>query len=156
MESMNTKYLLIAALVGGVATEILTNVPIINLLACLVCVSFWISPLFSVLLYRRLEGHVSLNQGMAIGTLAGVVAGVIGVILSFFNMAGVGDLPEIMRSMPGVQAQDLEQMKILFSGPMLIVFNLIGVAFTIFFGFVGGLIGGALFKSKSPNANPPA
>ena len=146
---MNTKNLLLAALVGGLATEVLTNVPILNLLTCVVCVSFWIGPLLSVWLYRRLEGQVTLNQGMGIGTLAGVIAGVIGFILSFFNMAGVGDLAEVMRSMPGVQEQDLQQMEMLFSGPMLIIFNLIGVGFTIFFGFVGGLIGGAIFRQRT-------
>jgi hypothetical protein len=146
---MNTKNLILAALVGGLVTEILTNVPIINILACVICVTFWIGPLFSVWLYRRLEGQVTLNQGMGIGALAGVIAGIIGFILSFFNLAGVGDLPEVMRSMPGVQEQDLQQMEILFSGPILIMFNLIGVAITIFFGFIGGLIGGAIFRQRT-------
>ena len=146
---MNTKNLLLAALVGGLVTEVLTNVPLLNMLACVICVTFWIGPLFSVWLYRRLEGQVTLNQGMGIGALAGVIAGIIGFILSFFNLAGVGDLPEVMRSMPGVQEQDLQQMEMLFSGPMLIIFNLIGVGFTIFFGFVGGLIGGAIFRQRT-------
>ena len=146
---MNTKNLLIAAGVGGLVTEILTNVPILNLLTCLICVSFWIGPLFAVWLYRRLQGEVTLNQGIGIGALAGVIAGLIGFVLSFFNMAGVGDLPEVLRSMPGMQEQDLQQMQALFSGPMLIFFNLIGVGITIFFGAVGGLIGGALFRPRS-------
>jgi len=146
---MNTKNLLLAALVGGLVTEILTNVPILNLLTCAACVTFWIGPLFSVWLYRRLDGQVTLNQGMGIGTLAGVIAGVIGFALSFINMAGVGDLPEVLRTMPGFQEQDLQQMEILFSGPMLIVFNLIGVLFTILFGFFGGLIGGAIFRQRT-------
>ena len=145
---MNTKNLLLAAIVGGIVTEVLTNVPLLNLIGCVFCVSFWIGPLLAVWLYRRLEGQVTLNQGIGIGTSAGVIAGAIGLILSFFNMAGVGDLPEVMRSMPGVQEQDIQQMEMLFSGPMLIVFNLIGVAITIFFGFVGGLIGGAIFRQR--------
>jgi len=146
---MNTKNLILAALVGGLVTEVLTNVPFLSLLTCVICVTFWIGPLFSVWLYRRLEGQVTLNMGMGIGVLAGVIAGVIGFILSLFNLAGVGDLAEVMRSMPGIQEQDLQQMEMLFSGPMLILFNLIGVAFTIFFGFVGGLIGGAIFRQRS-------
>lgn len=145
---MNIKNLLLAAIVGGFVTELLTNVPLLNLLGCVFCISFWIGPLLAVYLYRRLEGQVTLNQGIGIGTLAGVIAGVIGFILSFFNLAGVGDLPDVMRSMPGFQEQDLQQMEMLFSGPMLIVFNLIGVAITIFFGFIGGLIGGAIFRQR--------
>ena len=61
---MNTKNLLIAALVGGIVTEILTNVPIVNLLTCVLCVSFWIGPLLSVWLYRRMQGEVTMNQAL--------------------------------------------------------------------------------------------
>lgn len=149
---MNTKNLLIAALTGGVLTEILTNVPFLNLLTCVICISFWIGPLLAVWLYRRMEGQVTLNQGIGIGTLAGVIAGVIGFVLSFFNLAGVGDIAEVLRGMPGFQEQDLQQMEALFSGPMLILINLVGVGITILFGAVGGLIGGAIFKSKTPEA----
>jgi hypothetical protein len=60
----------------------------------------------------------------------------------------VGDVAEALQVMPGMQPQDLQQMQTLFSGPMLILFNLVGVAFTIFFGVIGGLAGGAAFKSK--------
>jgi hypothetical protein len=146
---MNTKNLLIAALVGGLTTVVLTNVPILNLLTCVICISFWIGPLLAVWLYRRLEGQVTFNQGLGIGTLAGVIAGLIGFLLSFFNLAGVGDVVETLRSMPGIQEQDLQQMQALFSGPMLILFNLVGAIITAFFGVVGGLIGGAIFRSKS-------
>lgn len=151
---MNTKNLLIAGSVGGLATVILTNVPFLNLLTCVFCASFWVGPLFAVWLYRRLDGQVTLNQGLGIGALAGVVAGLIGFILSFFNLAGVGDLAEIMSGMPGVQPQDLQQMEAMFSGPLLILFNLIGAFITFIFGVVGGLIGGAIFKSKTAGATP--
>ncbi len=62
---MNTKNLLIAALVGGLVTEFLTNVPILNLLGCVLCVSFWIGPLLAVWLYRRLQGEVTWVKGLA-------------------------------------------------------------------------------------------
>jgi hypothetical protein len=149
---MNTKNLLIASAVGGLATVGLTNIPILNLLTCLICVSFWIGPVFAVWLYRRLEGQVTLNQGMAIGAVAGVIAGVIGFLLSFLNLAGMGDMAEVLRGMGLVEEQDMAQMQVLFSGPMLILFNLIGAAVTVFFGAVGGLIGGAIFKPKNPPA----
>jgi hypothetical protein len=147
---MNTKNLLVAALVGGLVTEVLTNVPILNLLTCLVCITFWIGPLFSVWLFKRMDGQVTLNQGMGIGALAGVVAGLIGFALSLINLAGAGGIARTLRSIPGIQEQDLQQMQILFSGPMVIVFNFIGVLFTIFFGFLGGLIGGAIFRGHTP------
>jgi hypothetical protein len=151
---MNTKNLLIASAVGGLVTVGLTNIPILNLLTCLVCVSFWIGPLFAVWLYRRLQGQVTLNQGLAIGAIAGVIAGVIGFLLSFLNMAGVGDLAESMQQMmPTMSQQDIENLQMLTSGPMLVLFNLIGAVVTALFGVVGGLIGGAVFKTKNPPAS---
>jgi hypothetical protein len=150
---MNTKNLLIASGVGGLMTVGLTNIPILNLLSCLVCVSFWIGPVFAVWLYRRLEGQVTLNQGLAIGAIAGVIAGVIGLLLSIVNLAGVGDMAEMIRQMtPTMSEQDYQNLQALFSGPMLILFNILGGLITAAFGAFGGLIGGAIFKPKKPQA----
>lgn len=157
---MNTKNLLISALVGGVVTAFLTNVPVVSLLTCVFCVSFWIGPLLAVWLYRRMQGEVSLGQAVGIGALAGVIAGVIGFILSFFNLAGVGDLSQALRPMAQnlqISEEDLKNIEAMTTGPMLIVFNMIGVGVTIAFGAVGGLIGGAIFKTRPAAAiNPPS
>ena len=155
---MNTKNLLLSGLAGGLITAILTNVPYVSLLAMLCCVSFWIGPLFAVWLYRRMQGQVTLSQGLGVGAVAGAIAGLIGFILSFFNLAGVGDMAETLNAMPGMQPQDLEQMQALFSGPMVVLFNLIGAFITFAFGVIGGVIGGAAFKSKqtvTPDFMPP-
>ena len=148
---MNTKNLLISALVGGVVTEILTNVPVVSLLTCVFCVSFWIGPLLAVWLYRRMQGEVSMKQAIGIGALAGVIAGVIGFILSFFNLAGVGDLSQALRPMAQnlqISEEDLKNIEAMTTGLGGIVFNLIGVAVTIAFGAIGGVIGGAIFKNR--------
>lgn len=148
---MNTKNLLLTSGVGALVTIGLTNIPILNLLTCLICVSFWIGPVFAVWLYRRLEGQVTLQQGVAIGAVAGVIAGVIGFLLGFVNLAGVGDLAEVARQMsPTMSEQDLQNLQALTSGPMKILFNLIGALVTALFGVAGGLIGGAIFKPKPP------
>jgi hypothetical protein len=147
---MNTKNLLIAALVGGVVTEVLTNVPILNLLGCLLCLSFWIGPLLAVWLYRRLQGEVTLGQGTGIGTLAGVIAGLIGFLLSFANLAGMSSFVNGVR--PFLSPQDLQNVDTALSGAVLMVFNLVGVGITILFGAIGGLIGGAIFKKRNPPA----
>ncbi len=154
---MNAKNLWIAALVGGIVTEILTNVPVISLLTCVFCVSFWAGPLLSVWLYRRNQGEVSLGQAVGIGALAGVVAGVIGLILSFANLAGWGHMMNGLGSLAtsmGAQftEQDLKNFEALTSGPANVAFTLVGVAITIGFGAAGGLIGGAIFKKRGQPA----
>jgi hypothetical protein len=147
---MNTKNLLVAALVGGVVTEVLTNVPILNLLGCVLCLSFWIGPLLAVWLYRRLQGEVTLGQGTGIGTLTGVIAGLIGFLLSFANLAGMSSFVNGVR--PFLSPQDLQGVETAMSGPVVIVLNLVGVGITILFGAIGGLIGGAIFKPRNPPA----
>jgi len=144
---MNAKNLLIAALVGGVVTEVLTNVPIISLLGCILCLSFWVGPLLAVWLYRRLQGEVTLGQATGIGALAGVIAGVIGFILSFAHLSGMSSFVNGLR--PFLSAQDMQGVETALSGPMLIGFNLVGVLVTILFGAIGGLIGGAIFKKRA-------
>jgi hypothetical protein len=76
---VNTRNLLLASLIGGAVSLILTNVPVINLVNCLLCAGFWAGPLFAVWIYKRQTGSVTLGQGVAIGALAGVWSGVIGL-----------------------------------------------------------------------------
>ena len=82
---MNTKNLIIASLIGGLISIILSNVPIINLVNCLLCAGFWLGPLFAVWFYKRQTGTVTLGQGAAIGALAGVWAGVFGLYPGHFQ-----------------------------------------------------------------------
>jgi hypothetical protein len=147
---MNPKNLFIAALVGGVVTEVLTNVPILNLLGCLLCVTFWIGPLLAVGLYRRFQGEVTLGQATGIGALAGAIAGVIGFLLSFANLAGMSSFVNGVR--PFLAPQDLQNIEAQISGPLLIGFNLAGVVITILFGAIGGLIGAVIFKKRAQPA----
>ncbi|MCJ7796332.1 MAG: hypothetical protein MUQ56_06140, partial [Thermoleophilia bacterium] len=64
---MNTKNLLIASLVGGVAITLLANVPILNFINCLLCAGFWAGAILAVWLYKRQTGTVTLGQAVAVG-----------------------------------------------------------------------------------------
>jgi len=147
---MNTKNLLIASLVGGVISIILSNVPLLNLVNCIICAGFWLGPLFAVWLYRRQTGTVTLGQGAGIGALAGVWAGVLGLILALFNFAGFSALiqsyAQFLPPNSGINPS-------LF-GAMGWLFTFIGVGFDIVVGTIGGLVGGAIWKT-TPSA-PPA
>jgi hypothetical protein len=141
---VNTKNLLIASLLGGLASTILSNVPLLNFVNCLLCAGFWAGPLLAVWLYKRQTGQISFGQAVAVGTVAGIWAGVFGLILSLVGMAGAQALfNSYARYLPpdaNLQAD--------LPGPGSIIFNLIGVVFNIAFGAIGGLIGGAIFKTK--------
>jgi hypothetical protein len=148
---MNTKNLIIASLVGGLISIILSNVPVLNFVNCLLCAGFWAGPLFAVWLYKRQSGSVTLGQGAGIGALAGVWAGVFGLILALFNLAGFGAL---LQSYSQFMPQGAGSFDPSLFGAMGWLFNFIGVGFDIVVGTIGGLIGGAIFKTKT--TTPPA
>jgi hypothetical protein len=140
---MNTKHLLIASLTGGLVSTVLVNTPIVNWLNLLICAGFWIGPIVAIWLYRRQDGTVTLGQAMLIGMLAGVWHGLFGVLLSPLGLAGAGGVLNGLRQV--VPAQDLPDLLPALTGIGGLLFNLVGILIDVAFGFIGGLIGGAIF-----------
>jgi hypothetical protein len=156
--TMNTKNLVIASLFGGLISIVLSNVPVLNFVNCIICAGFWLGPLFAVWFYKRQSGTVTLGQGAGIGALAGVWAGVFGLILAIFNLAGFGALvSSYARMLPQGTGFDPSTL-----GAMGWLFNFVGVGFDIVVGTIGGLVGGAIWKTKTaasqtpPASTPPA
>jgi hypothetical protein len=141
---VNTRNLLIASLVGGLASTILSNVPVLNLINCLLCAGFWGGPLLAVWLYKRQERTLTLGQGVVVGVVAGVWAGVFGLILSLVGLAGAAALMKSYAAYlpPGSGMEGLQRSAASF------LFNIVGVGFDVLFGAIGGLIGGAIFQTK--------
>ncbi len=147
---MNNKNLLLASLIGGLVSTALSNIPIINLVNCLLCAGFWIGPVLAVWFYKHQTGAVTLGQAVIVGSLAGLLAGIFGFILSLMGLAGAEAL---MKSYARFIPPDAEIAE-LPSGIFAILFNLAGVVVNILFGALGGLVSGAILKEKSPNAQP--
>jgi hypothetical protein len=146
---MNVKNLWIAVLSGAVLTTLVSNLPLIGFVNCLLCGGFWGSAIFAVWLYRRLNGTLTVGQGVRIGALTGLVAGVLGFLLSFAGLAGAqGFLNGARQFLPADATQGMNDMPAWGAW----VFNLVGVIFNVGFGALGGWIGGAIFdpnrKSK--------
>jgi hypothetical protein len=143
---MNTKNFWIAAAAGGVLSLLVTNLPYIGFVNCLLCVGFWGSAIFAVWLYRRLSGTISLRQAVKVGAVSGLIAGVIGLLLSFVGLAGVQGM---MNGLEGViPAEDLQGMQDIPAWAGWLI-NIIGVVFEFGLGALGGWIGGTIFKPKT-------
>jgi hypothetical protein len=142
---MNTKYLFTASLAGGLISIVLVNTPYINLINLLVCAGFWIGPIVAVWLYQRLVGTLTLGQAMIIGMLAGAWHGLLGLLLSPLGLAGAGGLLNDVR--PFMSAPDFSNLETSLTGVGGVLFSLVGVAVDVTFGFIGGLIGGAIFRT---------
>jgi hypothetical protein len=141
---MNTKNLWIAVLSGAVLTTLVSNLPFVGFINCLLCAGFWGSAIFAVWLYRRLSGELTVGEGVRIGALTGLCAGVLGFALSFLGLAGVqGFASGAEQFLPAETLGDVG-----ISAGDALIFNVLGVLFNIIFGTVGGWIGAAIFRPK--------
>ncbi len=141
---MNTKNLWIACLGGAALSLLVTNLPYLGFVNCLLCAAFWGSAIFAVWLYRRLSGTLTLRQGIAIGALSGLLAGVIGFLLSFAGLAGVQALMSgFEQTLPPEAMGDIQEIPA-WAGTLM---NLMGVLIEVVFGVIGGWIGGAIFRT---------
>jgi hypothetical protein len=143
---VNSRNLLVASLIGGLVSVVLSNVPILNLINCLLCAGFWLGPLLAVWLYRRQSDAMSLGQAAGIGTLAGAWHGLFGLVLS---LAGIAGGPAFIENYARL-APDGAAIDQTLAGMGAMAITLVGVVVSILFGTVGGLIGGAIFKKTSP------
>lgn len=147
---MNSKHLFVASLAGGLISIVLVNTPFVSLVNLLICAGFWIGPVAAVWLYRRLNGTVTVREAIFTGVLAGVWHGLVGMVLSPLGLAGAGGL--LRELQPFMSGPDWTQMESSLTGSGGLLFNLLGVAFDIVFGLLGGLIGGAMFKTRRVTA----
>jgi hypothetical protein len=140
---MNTKNFWIASLAGAVLTTLVSNLPFIGFVNCLICGGFWGSAIFAVWLYRRLSGAVTIRQGVNIGLLTGLLAGLLGFGLSFAGLAGAqGFLKGAQSFLPADATQGMNDLPAWSA----LVFNFLGLLFNVGFGALGGWLGGLLFN----------
>jgi hypothetical protein len=148
---MNTKNILLTGLIGAIITLLLTNIPFINLVNCIICAGFWVGPLFATWLYKRMSGTLSTKEGVWVGVSAGVFAGLIGFLLSFVGAAGIaGLINQVNAVVPSEDQIDLSGME---GGILNFVGTSIGVLFDIIVGAIAGYIGARIFKDKVNTQN---
>lgn len=147
---MNSKALTAAA-IAGLAIGVLSGLPLIGALNCLLCAWVWGGGIFAVWLYKRNSGDLSVqsSQGAIMGLVAGIIGGLVAGVLSL--VFGAGSMEAITSQMQ-TQMADLdpaqrEQMQMMVdamaSGGLGIIGVCINVAIFSIFGLIGGLIGAA-------------
>ena len=139
---MNSKSLWIASLSGAALSLLVSNLPIIGFVNCLLFSGFWGSAIFAVWLYRRLGNTLSIRQGISIGALSGLIAGVLGFALSFAGLAGAqGLLNAAQLVLPADATKGMNDIPAWGA----YIFNSFGVLFNVGFGALGGWIGAIIF-----------
>ena len=150
---MNRRSFVFAAVIAGLAMGALGNLPVVNLVNCLLCLWTWLGGALAVILYRRFEHSaqpLSAGQGAGLGAVAGLVGAVFGALV-FLVTASVsmtlfkdlslafhveGDLPVE----PGSTGWYLAQTG---------VFLVIDVVLYPLFGALGGLITANMTRAKA-------
>lgn len=81
---MNTRSFLLSVLIAGTVMGVLGNLPLLNLINCILCVFAWLGGALAVLLYKRFQrgGPVAtVGQGAGLGALAGLIGALVGVVV---------------------------------------------------------------------------
>jgi hypothetical protein len=143
---MNNK--LKPALLGGLIVGVLSAIPFINYCCCIWSIGG--GALAAYLYIKSSPTPVATGEGAMVGGLAGVVGGIIYLILGlpiaiFFGMAAMED--QLYRT--GVHLP--------FSGVLLmIVAGIVGAIILAGLATLGGVIGVAIFEKRKGGSAPPA
>ncbi len=140
---LHDKNLINAALMAGGITGLLSSIPVVNLVNCLLCGWVWAGALLGVWLYRRSDSTtLDSGKGALIGLSTGVVAAVVGIMFGFL-LGGIG-LGLVNLSDVGPAADYFGGLAA--SGLFNIIGGLFNIVFYALFGTLGGVIGAEVFK----------
>jgi hypothetical protein len=158
---MNTRALLLSGLIAGVLMALFSELPIISILNCCLCLWIWVGGIFAVFLYRRFDnsvGPTTLTQGVLVGLVAGLVSAVLGTILA--AIIGPISWQFLSRALDLVQGSGTDLGSItglLESRSGFSFFELItNLVFYSFFGVVGGMLGTLIFKGGQSSPITPS
>lgn len=148
---MNTRALLLSGLIAGVLMALFSELPIISILNCCLCLWIWLGGIFAVFLYRRFDnttGPTTLTQGVLVGLVAGLVSAVIGTaIAAIIGPISWQFMSQALSTIQGSGTDlgpltDVLELRTGFS-----LFELFtNLVFYAFFGVVGGMLGTLIFK----------
>lgn len=162
---MNTRSFLLAAVISGVLIGVLGNVPLLNLINCLLCIWVWLGGILAVYLYGRYqhsEPGLSVGQAAGLGAVAGIIGAVVGlpvnlltggITRSVFSIVGNAFQGGSGGGMPFPQGGLAPTLGFAF------VVLLVDLVLYTIFGAAGAMIAASLFWKKPqviPAPPPPA
>lgn len=95
--SKDIRRLLLSASLAGLGMAILGRIPVLNTLNLLCCGWIWLGSIFAAWHFNYLgageegqERNILLPQGVAAGSLAGIIAALVGGVLFYYFLGAVG------------------------------------------------------------------
>jgi len=151
---MNTRSFALAVLIGGAVMALLGNLPLVNLVNCVLCIWVWLGGAVAVMLYRRFTPGtpaVTGGQGAALGAVAGLVGAILGFGVLLLTSAVTTPVMESLARALDIQGE----MPFAPSGPGgtvagALFFLLIDLGLYPLFGALSGLITANSGKRNTP------
>lgn len=156
-----------AALVAGVASGVLSALPLLGLANCLCCA--WAiggGVLASYLYVKASPWAVTLGRGVVLGLATGAIAAAVDTAFSIpihFVLAGLGvgapeEMTGLLRRFPEMPAEYAEQLRALLAGGagigvlLLLAAGLVKLVAYALACMLGGAVGVAIFEKRPPGA----
>lgn len=147
---MDNRQMLTAAAIGGLVMTVLSSVPILNLINCLLCAGLWIGGIVAVWFYRRQTGVlVTGGQGAAIGAVAGVIGAILATLIT---LAFGGAMLESMIAADTTGTMRDTLGGFAATGVTTVISFITNIIIYPLFGAIGGAAYAALAKPRLPKA----
>jgi hypothetical protein len=151
---MNTRSLWLSALIAGAVIGFLGNLPLLNLVNCLLCIWAWAGGALAVLLYRRFDPTgpgLTAGQGAGLGALSGLFGALVGAVV--FMITSPLLLPLMNNLSRALQIGDDTLFRSGGIGEILVT-GLIFLAFNLVFYPLFGALGAAITASLANRPRP--
>lgn len=154
---MKARPFIFAVLIAGAAMGLLGNLPVLNLVNCLLCVWVWLGGGLAVILYRRFAGGqpgISAGLGAGLGAAAGLVGAVVGFGVFLLTAAISGPIMESLARSLQVEGEMPWDSGGTWGGIAGAIFFLIlDIVLYPLFGALGGLITANMGKGKASSSS---
>jgi hypothetical protein len=158
---------LLPALYGGLIMAAISVIPGLKLINCLCCAGIMLGGFLAVFFYKNdlkpTSPPLTNGDAVALGAIAGLIGAVATTLLAVLAMSlfgtGMGSGFKQLEDMGysnNLPPEALQMIRWLTQGSVLIWFGfIVNLVIQPLFGLLGGLIGYAVFKPKTPPVMPP-
>ena len=142
---------------GGLFIGVLSALPVVNAGNC--CCCLWVisgGVLAAYLRQQQSPLQIDAAEGAVVGLLAGLVGGIVAALISIPMQMLVGPyqrelMERLLANNPDVPAEARDAVERFAAGAgFRLIGMLVSVVIYVIFGMLGGLLGVALFKKKTP------
>ncbi len=152
---MNKQPFYLSSLIAGVVMALLSNLPLVNMVNCLLCFWVWTCGILAVYLYRRVSKEnpsLTMKQAATLGAVTGVVGAVLGSIVGALFSGGIAATLSILETIPGF-SQGVQNIpyEYLRSGGFSLFSLVTDLVLYVIFGAIGGILAvSVIWKTPAP------